>query len=222
MADLIRRSIRARPPVIGKTNLLVYLHRLDKTEHHLKSKSIQDCVDICIGNKEDFKSEHIREAITIMIQDAGRIPLPVQIMRTAIRAFQSRSDLSKFILEFVIPALIKMRMWSSEPRIWDGVCFSLKTLAQHKDAEPTLRALFALPGPEFNKVIKVTTVEKVSVVKKPLAKLLKSFSQQENHEVLSGKWLFGPDFKDYETSGGHLNLDSEKQKILKELRTKEF
>lgn len=60
-------------------------NRIDCEVSGLKQKTVLDVISLCLGNKEDFRSDTIRDALTDLLQDG----IPAQaLMRTAILSAQ--------------------------------------------------------------------------------------------------------------------------------------
>jgi hypothetical protein len=119
----------------------------------------------------------------------------------------------KFVLNDVIPGLIRKRVWNTVPKLWDGVAHCVKKMASHKNAEPTLRGLLGLPGAQLKAILKVA-----SEAKAPMAAILKALSKEEKEEVLSGKWAGIAETPAESTAeDGAFTMDAEKTKIVKEL-----
>ena len=71
--------------------------RLDCDAAGLKQKTVLDVISLCLGNKEDFRSDVIREALSDLLLD----DIPAQaLMRTAILSAQ----VSEFIAFCDMPA----------------------------------------------------------------------------------------------------------------------
>jgi ornithine cyclodeaminase/alanine dehydrogenase-like protein (mu-crystallin family) len=70
---------------LTKAELLASLHRVDYEAHGLKQKVVVDSIGVCLANKDDFRSEAVRDALADLIKDE----VPAQaLMRTAILAVQ--------------------------------------------------------------------------------------------------------------------------------------
>ena len=68
----------------------MHLHRIDCESSGLKQKILLDVISLCLGSKDEFRSEVIREAISGLLDD----PIPAQaLMRTAILSAQVGSSL---------------------------------------------------------------------------------------------------------------------------------
>lgn len=68
-------------------------------------------------------------------------------MRTAILSAQSYgNEMKKYLLNSIIPVLIKKKVWIIAPKVWDGVNHAVKIFAEHKSSESTLRCILGLPG----------------------------------------------------------------------------
>jgi Symplekin tight junction protein C terminal len=180
-------------------------HRLDIEGARIPQKKVLSSISLCLGHKEDFRSDVIREALADLLNDE----LPAQpLMRTAILAAQSHgNEMKKFVLGDVIPTIIRKKVWETAPKVWDGVSHAVKLLAEHKTAEPTLRCLLGLPKAQLKAVIKA-----VPKVKAPLGKLIVALSAEEKDEVISGRWAGIAD-------GDSTAVDAEKAKIIKDLST---
>ena len=91
--------------------------------------------------------------------------------------------MKRFVLTDVIPAIIRKRVWESVPKVWEGVPHAIKSLADHKYAEPTLRCILGLPKAQLKVILKTAPKAKLA-----LGKLLQSLSPVEKEEVISGRW----------------------------------
>ena len=121
--------------------------------------------------------------------------------------------MKKFILNDVMPSLIRKRVWNSAPKVWDGVNHGVKIFAEHKSAEPTLRCLLGLPGLQLKSILKVAPK-----VKPLLGSLLKALSTEEKEDCISGKFAgLLNDVNVTDSVVGGAVVDNEKNKILKEL-----
>ena len=121
--------------------------------------------------------------------------------------------MKKFMLSDVIPSLIRKKVWTSAPKVWDGVSHALKLFAEHKNAEPTLRCLLGLPGIQLKNILKIAPK-----VKPLLGTLLRALSTEEREETISGKWA-GLSVENNNSVDTVPAVDTEKLKILKELST---
>ena len=176
--DVISRVSLSHPPAITKAQLLAYLHRLDVESAGLTLKEQQDIIGLCL-NRSDFRGDTVQDALLHLLEDA--VPCRL-LMRTAIISSQKHPDVRRYVLMEVIPSMVRKKVWAL-PKVkvvWDGVCHAVKLLAGHKDAEPALRALLGLPGPQLKEV--------ASVAKDSLSKFLKLLSATEKADVLSGRW----------------------------------
>jgi hypothetical protein len=202
--NALRRIYSARPPALPKAALFAALHRLDIDAAGLKQKTVLDSIHLCLTSKDDFRSDVLREAITDLLTDE----IPAQaLMRTAILAAQSHgNEMKKFMLSDVVPSIIRKKVWTTAPKVWDGVAHAVKSLAEHKNAEPTLRCLLGLPKAQLRAILKAAPKAKV-----PLGKLLNALSAEEKEECTSGKWA-----GIYEAEGDQ-GMDPEKAKILKDI-----
>ncbi|KAJ1402692.1 Symplekin tight junction protein C terminal-domain-containing protein [Ochromonadaceae sp. CCMP2298] len=179
------RITKARPPPLTKAALLVALHRIDFKAVGLESKPVLEAISLCLNmnNKSDFSGEVIKDALRTMLADP--VP-PYALMRTAILSAKSFTEVSRFVLSDVIPALVRRRAWSLAPSLWDGVMHAAKNLAAAgaKNSELTLRALLGVPAVQLRGVLKVAPQ-----VKAAMAKLLKTLSKEETEEVTTGRWV---------------------------------
>lgn len=91
------------------------MYRLDFEAAGLKQKTVLGSISLCLGHKEDFRAEVLREAILDLLNDT----VPAQaLMRTAILTAQSYgNEMKKFVLNDVIPAVIRKRVWSTAPKV---------------------------------------------------------------------------------------------------------
>ena len=185
---------------------------MDPTSVDMKPKLMLDTIGICLGNKEDFKSEHIKEAIIELLKDEN---LSLFLMRTVILSAQSHPDLRKFGLSEVVPTLVRGRAWEHAPRVWEGVAMFVKSFAMHRDAESTLRACLGLPGVQLRAIMKLAPASKAF-----FSKFLKVLSAAEKEEVLTGRWigLVKEREGNFPSVDEILKNDAEKAKILKELQ----
>lgn len=195
--DVFSRLCLCTPPAMTKARLLAHLHRLDVKSAGLSQKEQQDIIGLCL-NREDFRGDTVKDALLHLLEDA--VPCRL-LMRTAIISSQKHPDVRRYVLMEVIPRMVRKKVWSlpETKDIWVGVCHAVKLLAGHKDAEPALRALFGLPGPQLKEVARVA--------KEPLSKFLKLLSTKEKAEVLSGRWA------GIEQSGA----DKDKEELVKML-----
>ena len=219
---LFRRVLHARPPLMTKKALLLYLHTkheeycsiVDEKEGKLKQLSMLDCIEYCLTSKDDHWADAIKEALSTMLAEIGNAPLPRGMMRTAALATRAYPSTKKYVLTSLLPQLMKLKAWE-HPKIWEGVAYCIKSLANSKDSEPTLRSVLGLPGQQLKVVVEIALN-----IKPELNKLLKSFSKEEYVEVVSGQWLFGEDIgKSCIDESGELNLDAEKAKIVRSIES---
>lgn len=169
----------------------------------LKPKVLLDALAVCLNNKTDFSAEVVKDALRSLLQDEEPA---FALMRTAILAAQSFPEVKKFVLSEVVPSLVRRRAWSVAPKVWDGVVFAVKTFATAagvKTSEQTLKSVMSIPGAQLRAVIKAAPTIVV-----PLAKLLRSLSESEREEVLSGRFSGLPSV----ASG-----DSEKLLVVREI-----
>jgi len=204
------RMVQARPPPLSQSDLLIALHRIDHTAQGMKTKNLLEAIGLCLSNKEIFRSDNIKDAITILMKDTN---LSLCLMRTVILSAQMYPELKKFGLNEVVPRLIQNKTWESAPRVWEGVAMFIKSFAANQYAEPSLRAVLGLPAVQLRAIIKVATNARA-----PLCKLLKTFSVEERQEVLSGRWtgLTLPTVGEETVSAKD---EAEKMKLIKELES---
>lgn len=153
-----------------------------------------DTISICLNNKSEYTGEVIKEALRIMLVCDDQLPAssssspPYALMRTAILSSQSFAEVKRFVLSDVMPTLVRMRVWVTAPKLWDGVIYGTKNLAVSgfKNSEHTLRALLGIPAAQLRSLLRVAPDVKIA-----MAKLLKTLSAEEKQEVISGKWLLG-------------------------------
>lgn len=173
----------------------------------MKTKTLTQAIAICLKNSSDFNSTVIRDALQILIND--EVP-HVVLMRTALLSANSFSEIKKFVLERIIPSLIHRCVWTTAPKVWEGVMVGADNLTSGSTGksvvEPTLKALLGIPGNILKSVLKVT-----KNLKKVLAKYLQGLPVQERDDVLTGKGL-GSNVDYIE-----LPQDNDKKKIVKEL-----
>jgi hypothetical protein len=178
---------------------------MDFEAHNLKAKTVLDAIDVPIQNKADFNGEVFKEAIKTMLAEEHP---PVALMRTAILSAQSFPEVKRYVLGEVMPQLVRRRIWTTSPKLWDGVVAGAKNLAAaasaHKNAELTLRALLGVPAPQLKGLVRVAPT-----VKGAMSKLLKTLSSGEKEEVVSGKWAGIAD-----ESGA---VSEEKQQLIAEI-----
>ena len=151
-------------------------------------------IAICLKNQSDFTSTVVKDVLQTLLQD--EIP-PYALMRTATLSAQSFSELKKVVLMEIIPSLVRKAVWTTAPKLWEGVIHGLKSL------------------------LKLT-----KNVKKPLAKYFQGLAAEERDEVLSGRALkqlsteddeLGPMMQVVEINFTDYVIDNDKKKIAKEL-----
>jgi hypothetical protein len=200
-----KRLIKARPPPLTKSALLVALHRVDYEAYGFTQKSNSDkqklllnSIRLCLNDAEEFRSDVLKDALGKLVRDEAP---SWALMRTVILAYVAHSDMKRFTLSEIIPCLVRKQAWSTAPKLWDGVMYAMKTLAGHKDAEPSIRCMLGLPAPQMKGVFKAAPQAKAV-----MGKVLKALSESEKEEVLSGRW-----------AGIETAVDDAKSKIIKEL-----
>lgn len=141
-----------------------------------------DAIAVCLNNKSDFSGEVLKEALKTML--AEEVP-PNALMRTAILSAQSFGEVKRYVLSDVIPHLVRKKVWTVAPKLWDGVVYGAKNLAakDNKNSELTLRALLGVPALQLRSLLTVAPD-----VKQAMGKLLKTLSTEERNDVVSGKW----------------------------------
>lgn len=143
------------------------------------------------------------------------------LMRSAILAAQSYADVKWFLLSDVIPALVRKQTWVRAPSVWNGVAYAAKSFASvmggsAKSAEYTLKALLGLPAPQLRAVVRAA-----GDVVGPMGKLLRSLSDEEREEVISGRWVASYQQSSLLSEGGTTAaqpstvVDAEKNKVIK-------
>jgi Symplekin tight junction protein C terminal len=164
-----------------------YLH-LSLTLHNKLNFVCIYSIELCLKNKNDFKSDVIKEAIGKLLEDdVPTLPL----MRTAIRAAQSFSEMRSYVLNEVVPKMITKEVWSSSPRVWEGVLLATKILIEQKDGELSvksndllLRSVLKLPQKQLQAILTTTTK-----FKKYLSLLLSELNEEEKEDLLLGNQL---------------------------------
>lgn len=189
------------------------IFRIDFEAQGIKTKAVLDAIAVCLNNKSDFSGEVMRDALKAMLTDD---PLPYALMRTAILSAQSFSEVKRFVLSDVIPQLVRRRVWSVAPKLWDGVVFGAKNLATtgFKNSELTLRALLGIPAVYLKYLLKVAPT-----VKPAMGKLLKTLSAEEKEEVTTGRWA-GISYEEEQAGMSSEEIakqEGDKQKLLKDI-----
>ena len=171
----------------------------------MKAKTILDAIAVCLNNKSDYSGEIVKDALRTMLPDD---PPPYALMRTAILSAQSFSEVKRFVLSDIIPQLVRRMVWTTAPKLWEGVVYGAKNLAASgfKNSEYTLRALLGVPVAQLKSLLRVAPT-----VKAAMGKLLKTLSAEEKEEVISGKWA-GLTGEDSDTT-----VSEEKQKLIKDI-----
>jgi hypothetical protein len=144
-------------------------------------KTLLEAIGICLGAKEEFNSDVIKDCLNILLNDP--VP-PTPIMRTVILSSQSQPDVRKFGLGIVIPSLIKKKVWITMPKVWEGIPHAAKVLVGNRDSEATVRALLGLPYTQLKEVLEIAPAVKIQMVR-----LLRALSVSERDEVVSGRWV---------------------------------
>ena len=143
--------------------------------------------------KDSFKS--------LLLDDIPAFPL----MRTAILASQSYAEVRRYVISEVIPALIKKKVWSSAPKVWEGVIYVVKhSNASGLKNDYVLKAILSVPGVQLRSIIKSAPncVEHLTT-------LLRNLSPDDKEDMLSGRWL--------DANAPRTVPDSEKLKVIQEL-----
>ncbi len=187
------------------------LFRINIDQHDLKTKSLIQAIAICLKNQTEFNGTVIRDSLLTLMKD--EIP-HVVLMRTALLSANSFPEIKKLVLEKLIPLLVGKAVWSSAPKVWEGVMVGADNLTagavSKATCEPTIKSLLGIPGNILKSVLKVT-----KNLKRILAKYLQSLSSLEREEVLSGKALNYNDGSS--VTPLELPQDNDKKKIVKEL-----
>jgi hypothetical protein len=128
--------------------------RIDVETTGLKAKAVIEAIEKCLRSKEDYTGEIIREALHILSED--EVPV-YALMRTAILASQSYADVKRYVLTDMIPQMISKQVWTTAPKIWEGVVYVLKNfvVAGYKHCDQTLKSLLTLPGTQLKSILKV-------------------------------------------------------------------
>ena len=179
------------------------LVRIDYEALGLKRKSLLEAISVCLGSKEIFNAEVLRETLGELVKDE---PIPIPFMRTVILATQAMPEMKKYVLHEVVPKLISRQVWDTAPKIWDGVVMFMKSAVSHREAEPTLRGILGLPYPQLHAILKL-----VPAAATPLANVLNALSREEFDEVVKGYWagLANPSENDKEGTAS-----ADKMKII--------
>lgn len=188
-----------------------FIFRINFESHGIDQKVYLNAIGACLNDSEVFTGDAIRDALSKLVDD----PVMSKVLaRTALIAGQTHQDVKRYILNDFLPAMIRRKIWSTAPLQWKGVVmcikkFVLKGYAQSA-IEPTLRAVFGLPGPQ----LKATLAESEDL-KGHLVKLLKTLSPAEREEVTSGRWVgIAPTVAEGDEP---IPMDSEKTRIVSEL-----
>ncbi len=187
---------------------LFLFFRIDFEAQGLKPKSLLDAINVCLNNKSDFSGEVLKEALKTMLTQ--EVP-PTALMRTAILSAQQFSEVKRFLLSDVIPHLVRKRVWSIAPKLWDGVVFGVKKFAtsDNKTSELTLRGLLGVPAPQLRGLLEVAPD-----IKPLMGKLLKTLSADEKNEVVTGRWV---GLLEGDTSAEAGTLSEDKALLIKEI-----
>lgn len=201
--------------------------RINIEEHDLKTKVLMQAIAICLKNQSDFNSAVVKDVLQTLLQD--EIPANA-LMRTAILSAQSFPDIKKLVLMEIIPSLVRKAVWTTAPKLWEGVIHGADNCASStissKWLEPTLKSLLGVPGANLKALLKNT-----KNVKKPLAKYFQSLPKEEREDVLSGRALkhlnteddeLGAMMQVVEINFTDYVIDSHKKKIADELLAMTF
>jgi hypothetical protein len=175
--EVVRRLIRVRPPPISRAGILCALHRIDHESQNVKFKAVRESIELCLQNRNDFRSDVIREALETMSQDP--VP-PLMLMRTVILACQAYPELKRVALRTVLPRLLDRKIWDTSPKLWEGFVVCVKQLASHRDAGDLLRDLLRVPFETLRSLVKVATT-----VEEPLARIVSRMSDREMEEAVT-------------------------------------
>jgi hypothetical protein len=126
-------------------------------------------IELCLRNKNEFKSDSIKEALNALLED--EVPV-LPLMRTAIRSAQALpADMRLFVLNEVLPRLMTKKVWDSSPRVWDGVVLAVKILVEMKEGEfaakafePMMRAVLSAPPSKHFRTLLVTSPKLKSAI----------------------------------------------------------
>jgi hypothetical protein len=168
-----------------------------------------ECIKICLDNKEEYKSEIMKEALTILMNDDQPSLI---LIKTVIVSSQNYDDVKKFVLSKLVPCFIKKKLWLTSSYlkgISNIVQYLIKVSKDYPKAEVTLKCLLGLPGTQLKSILKNSPV-----VKTQLAILLKSLSSTDKKDCLSGK------FAEINSDNYDYVKDDEKNKIIKDLSVK--
>jgi hypothetical protein len=153
-------------------------------------KAVLDSIEICLRNKAEFRGDTLKEVIAALLED--EVPA-LPLMRTAIRAAQGLSDMRNFALTDVIPRLIAKEVFSSAPKVWEGVVLASRLLIEQKDAEvpakvlePMMKAVLGLPVKHMEGLL-ASTPKLVPMI----TAMLGSMSEDEQRLVMLGQAVLG-------------------------------
>ena len=177
------------PFICNESFLFVFVYRIDPESKVYcfkprtpadRQKIVNNCIKICIDSDAEFSADVLKDALSKLLEDSVVVNF---FMRTIILSYNAHPELKKFVLSEVLPTLVRKRVWVASKSVWEGVPIAMKALATSRDAEPSLRAMLCLPGPQLQ------TLLKFKEIKAPLVKVLKALSESERVEVLSGGWV---------------------------------
>jgi hypothetical protein len=140
-----------------------------------------DSISLCLNNKNEFTSDTIKETLKTLLSEPTP---PLAFMRTAILSSNMYHDIKRFVLSDIIPNLVKRQVWLlNPPEVWNGVVYVSKNLdtVALKYCEPALKSFLGLVSVQLKILLK-----KAPNLKPLLAKLIKTLSVDELHDVTSG------------------------------------
>lgn len=123
-----------------------------------------DAIAQCLNNKAEFSAEIVRDSLSTLCGDEV---LPFALLRTAILAAQAFSDIKRYLCLDMLPTLLDRHVHISAPKVWEGCVVAIKTFVvpANKHVDPTISALWRLPGAQVKAVLKIAPQVKPMLAK---------------------------------------------------------
>ena len=200
----IIRITHARPPPLSRSHLFVLLHYIPHEKYKIELKLLLEIIHLCLNLTDEFNSEIIKESLNIILTNYSNPTskyhntIPTSYMRTVIISSQLFYDIRKHALQFIIPNLIKLKIWNNPNKIFDGVIYGIKALLNNyknsNEIDNLLKLILCLPLTQLRFLIKGIPV--ISTLFSKLLKVLNNSNSSNNSNSNSLNLINNPELND--------------------------
>ncbi|KAM3570527.1 hypothetical protein VYU27_007406 [Nannochloropsis oceanica] len=155
-AKLLKRLIIPAGPLTA-AEVLVSLHNVDPeaaaASVDLSLRKYLDTLQQCLNMKTLFPQTAMTLALVKMVEDKDR-PVPYAYMRSVILAIRAYPTLKSIVADNIVPKLVEREIWTSQPRVWEGLIILPKYIGTREVTDKMSGALLAVPASLLQDLLK--------------------------------------------------------------------